>query len=199
MNKTQYINELKRHLRTLPKEDFQKAVEYYEEYFFDAGVENEAQVIEDLGTPEFAARQIITTIAINNTKEPVSDVKKGFSAVWVGILAICAAPIALPFALVAALFVILFFLMILLFLFCCFIVGVALVLCGLLCFPAGFTMLTTSIPVFISCLGIGFSSLGLGMALCYGMFRLCQMFLKGTVRFCGHLVKKGGKKNEKNQ
>ena len=84
MNKADYMQSLKKQLRRLPREDFEKAIEYFEEYFSDAGIENEAQVIEDLGTPEFAAEQIITNIALKNTNAPVKDVKKGLNAVWVG-------------------------------------------------------------------------------------------------------------------
>lgn len=198
MNKSEYIEQLKKHLRSLPKEDFQKAIEYYEEFFSDAGVENEMQVIEDLGTPEFAAKQIITNLAINNTKEQPKDVRKGFSAVWVGILAICAAPIALPFALCAAMLVIMLFLTIIMLLFSFFLVGAVFIICGAVSMICGIAMLTTSIPIVLSCLGLGLSSIGFGMAVCLGMFRLCQMFMKSTIRFCGHLAKKGGRKNEKN-
>ena len=52
MNKQEYMKQLKQCLRRLPKEDFERAVEYYEEYFADAGSENEAKAIEDLGSPK---------------------------------------------------------------------------------------------------------------------------------------------------
>ena len=55
MNKQEYMNQLKERLRRLPKEDFARAVEYYEEYFAEAGEENEAKAIEDLGSPQEAA------------------------------------------------------------------------------------------------------------------------------------------------
>ena len=56
MTKTEYMKLLSKKLRRLPKEDYNRAVEYFEEYFAEAGPENEQQAIRDLGSPEEAAR-----------------------------------------------------------------------------------------------------------------------------------------------
>mgnify|MGYP000612222805 CR=1 FL=1 len=55
MTKKEYMKKLAYQLRRLPKEDFDKAMDYFEEYFEDAGIENEQKAIEDLGAPEEAA------------------------------------------------------------------------------------------------------------------------------------------------
>ena len=99
MNREQYMERLRHRLKRLPKEDYERAVAYFTEYFEEAGAEREAQAIEDLGSPELAADQIIRDFAVENAAEPVRDVKKGFSALWIGILAVFAAPVALPLAL----------------------------------------------------------------------------------------------------
>lgn len=49
MTKKEYMKKLAYQLRRLPKEDFDKAMDYFEEYFEDAGIENEQKAIEDLG------------------------------------------------------------------------------------------------------------------------------------------------------
>ena len=59
MSKDQFIARLKNALSPLSAEDIRSAVEYYEEYFADAGAENEANVIEALGSPEAIAENII--------------------------------------------------------------------------------------------------------------------------------------------
>ena len=59
MSKDQFIARLKNALSPLSAEDIRNAVEYYEEYFADAGAENEANVIEALGSPEAIAENII--------------------------------------------------------------------------------------------------------------------------------------------
>ncbi len=196
MNKIEYMESLKNHLRRLPKEDYDRAIDYFEEYFADAGVENEEQVIEDLGSPDFAAKEIIATIAIKNTENPTKDVKKGLNAVWVGILAICAAPIALPLALTFGLVFILLILSVLLVLACFLLAGVILTIMGPFSIVAAFMVLTSSVPVFISCIGIGLASTGLGLLITYGMIRSIQLFLSATVRFFGRIIEKRRKKNE---
>ena len=54
------------------------AISYFTEYFEEAGPDNEAQAIEDLGTPELAADQIIRDFAVENAREPARDVRHGF-------------------------------------------------------------------------------------------------------------------------
>ena len=96
MTKKEYMRQLAGKLRRLPKEDYDKALAYFDEYFEEAGPENEQQAITDLGSPEEAAKELIMQLAGQNSKEPPKTMKKGISAVWVGILGVCAAPIALP-------------------------------------------------------------------------------------------------------
>mgnify|MGYP000387032014 FL=1 len=100
MTKSEYMKKLSYSLRRLPKEDFNQAIDYFEEYFAEAGEENEQQAIEDLGSPEDAAKELIMNLAEKNMEQPPKTVKHSFKAVWIGILGICAAPIALPIALV---------------------------------------------------------------------------------------------------
>ena len=57
MTKSEYMKKLSYSLRRLPKEDFNQAIDYFEEYFAEAGEENEQQAIEDLGSPEETSLQ----------------------------------------------------------------------------------------------------------------------------------------------
>ena len=63
MTKSEYMKKLSYSLRRLPKEDFNQAIDYFEEYFAEAGEENEQQAIEDLGSPEDAAKELIMNLA----------------------------------------------------------------------------------------------------------------------------------------
>lgn len=58
MNKEQYMKELDSLLRNIPESERREALSYYEEYFDDAGTENEQQVIEELGQPSKVAANI---------------------------------------------------------------------------------------------------------------------------------------------
>ena len=58
MNRADYMAALRRALSVLPEEERANALRYYEEYFDDAGPENEAKAIEELGEPAKVAAQI---------------------------------------------------------------------------------------------------------------------------------------------
>lgn len=58
MDKREYLNRLRMQLADLTDEERREALEYYEEYFADAGEENEDDVIRSLGEPEQVAEQI---------------------------------------------------------------------------------------------------------------------------------------------
>lgn len=196
MSKTEYMGILKKKLSRLPKDDYDRAVEYFEEYFADAGEEQEEQAMEDLGSPETAAEQIIREIAINNTKEPVKDVKKGLNAVWVGILAVCAAPIALPLVIVGIGTVLVLIASAFLVLASLFLVGVALLVTVPVCIAGGVISISTGFPTVLSCIGIALFALGAGMALMYGMVCFSKWFLTWVINGFGRMLNKGGKKNE---
>ena len=58
MNKDIFLRDLERFLSDIPQEEREQALKYYEDYFEDAGTENEQQVIQDLGSPVELAKQI---------------------------------------------------------------------------------------------------------------------------------------------
>ena len=193
MNKEQYMKMLKKKLKHLPKNEFGKAIEYFEEYFAEAGVEHEQQAIEDLGTPDEAAANIIQNIAVRNTLEPIRDVKKGVNAVWVGILAVFAVPVALPILLVIIGTVFILFATVLLVLIMLMVSCVLVIIMGPVYFFGGCTMLAQSIPVALVCFGQGLASIGIGLLLGWGLYLLTRKFLNWTVKAFGAIVKKGGK------
>lgn len=60
MTRAEFIAELRGRLYTLPAEDRENAVQFYEEYFDDAGPENEQAVMDELGSPENVANKILS-------------------------------------------------------------------------------------------------------------------------------------------
>lgn len=73
MNRSEYMAALRRALSVLPEEERASALRYYEEYFDDAGPENEAKVIADLGAPEQVAAQILADYRELTAVPPASD------------------------------------------------------------------------------------------------------------------------------
>lgn len=195
MNKEEYMKSLSRRLKRLPKEDFDKAMAYYEEYFDDAGPENELQAIEDLGTPEMAADQIIQEFALENAKVPPASVKKGLSAVWVGILAVFAVPIGFPLALAVAALILALVITVGVLLLSVWITAFALMVCSVPCILLSFYQMTLSFADGLGTLGAGLVSLGIGLWVVVGSMALGKWFLNVVTRMFGKLV--GGKKREK--
>lgn len=58
MTRQQFMQELQRLLFDLPEQERQEAIQYYNDYFDDAGPENEAKVIRELGSPAQVADSI---------------------------------------------------------------------------------------------------------------------------------------------
>lgn len=58
MNKNEFLNQLEALLADISPTEKEEAMQYYREYFDDAGVENEADVIRQLGSPSEVAQTI---------------------------------------------------------------------------------------------------------------------------------------------
>lgn len=195
MNRAEYMRRLEYRLRKLPKEEYEKAISYFIEYFEDAGIENESQAIEDLGTPEMAADQIIREFAVKNAKAPVKDVKHGVSAIWIGILAVFAAPFALPFAAMLGVLGIMLVLVVLILIFCVFLMTISVAVSSIPCIVIGVWMLFISFADGLATLGMGFIGLGIGILLVMGSIALGRGALHMTTRLFGKIAK-GGRQHE---
>ena len=58
MNRIEFMEELSGLLQDIPEEDRMDALNYYNDYFDDAGAENEKNVIDELESPEKVAAKI---------------------------------------------------------------------------------------------------------------------------------------------
>ncbi|MGM9616980.1 DUF1700 domain-containing protein [Butyricicoccus sp.] len=59
MNRKEFLSQLEQALQGMPAEECRRAVEYYENYFDEAGPENEQEVLQQLGAPEKVAADIL--------------------------------------------------------------------------------------------------------------------------------------------
>ena len=195
MNKQEFISELKKKISRLPEEEITKAVNYYEEYFDEAGEENEAKVIEELGTPASIASELLATIAIKETNNEEKSAKKELSALWLIILAIFASPIALPMALV--LVILMFTLIIVVFsvVFSIGAVGVAFLLSGIVTFVASFVVLFVSGGTGIFMMGTGIVLTSLGIIMSIFITFIAKVCFSSIAKMFSKLVLRG-KSNE---
>ena len=62
MNRQEFMKRLEYLLRGIPVSEREDALAYYNDYFDEAGVENEYQVIQELGSPEVVAEKILADV-----------------------------------------------------------------------------------------------------------------------------------------
>lgn len=66
MTREEYLNILQANLQYLPPQEAENIMEYYREYFDDAGVENAEKVMQELGAPEQLAKRAAADAAAEN-------------------------------------------------------------------------------------------------------------------------------------
>ena len=103
MNKTEFIKQLEKRLKRLPKEDREDAIRYYEEYFEEMGADDSTDVTNTLGAPDEIAREIIATCTEKHmdAQKERGGIKNNTTVIWMIILGICASPVAVPLAFAA--------------------------------------------------------------------------------------------------
>ncbi len=185
MNRAEFMSRLRELLSDITESEREEALNYYEDYFDDAGVENEASVIASLGSPEKVATTIKYGLNEEN-KESAEYSESGYSdytyernevaqrtpqkrdlrgglLIVVIILAIFALPILGPLgvALLSVLFSIIVVALVLLFTVA--IAGVAIGISGVALVVAGFIALFSSALTGALLLGVGLVLIGIGV------------------------------------
>lgn len=203
MNRNEYLAALRGALSGLPDEERASALRYYEEYLDDAGPENEARAIEELGSPQRVAAQILadyrelTTVpgaknASQSENGSASSSQTTPKRGWRGInpwlllvLVLLAIPIGVPLAAgVAGVIVSLLAAAV------CIVLGVAVVAVALpLCLLLGGGALIVfsffvwwNPPSAVVTLGCGLACLALGVLSALLMFKLCTLFIPPIFR-----------------
>lgn len=78
MNKYEFLAQLRSALSSVPLEEREAAMSYYEEFFSDAGEENEQAVIASLGSPQELAQSIINENRKDTEQSANTSTDSGF-------------------------------------------------------------------------------------------------------------------------
>lgn len=220
MERKEFMRRLEALLSDLPENERAEALQYYNDYLDDAGVENEAAVLEELGSPDRLAESIRQGLKEDggesggfsengfqeqeprreSLKERYHGGKKskmsGGMIALIVILCIFAVPVVIPvgISLLAVVFALTLTAVILL--------GV-MFLVGVVCVAAGICALIASIVDAAAfpagaVLGVGMSlvTIGLGVlcALLFGwlIVRVCPKAFRGAVNVCSRLLRRKG-------
>jgi uncharacterized membrane protein len=197
MTKKEFLDELNRELESLNKEEKASALKYYEDYFDDAGEENEKDVIKELGSP----KKVAEIIKDENKSEPKEEkvIKKEPMPIWLLILiGALLFPVIIPLAIgllgtVFGLFVGLLGVFIGIIT-----AGIGIFISGIVTCTYGAVTMFTSFPGGLLSLGVGFVLLGIGAILTMLTVKLCVFIVppivRGIVELCRLPFKKRGVK-----
>lgn len=197
MTRKEYMEQLKKYLKRLPKEDYDNAIEYFSEYFDEAGPENEQQVMEELGEPKEAARELLLNL-LQETTTPSSEKKKRSPGkiILLAFLVLCASPVSLAL-LIGALGVL--FAVVVVIASVIFSLGVtciATVAGGIMIAGFGATLVFKSIAAACMMLGGGFLMAGAGILIGVLTVYICKWCATGIGRLVNRFVRKKVHENE---
>lgn len=184
MNRQAFMNRLAAELSKLPKEEVQAAMEYYNEYFDEAGPEREQETMKELGGPSKIATQIKADYAVRQLDEPrgKGSAKKGISAIWWVILGAFAAPIAFPVAIALGALAFSIFISLAVAVIC---LIVSLICCcagGIVFVIIGLVGLTASFSGGLVLIGGGLITAGITALLCVGVAIGARALFRAIVR-----------------
>lgn len=192
MNRTEYMAALRRALSVLPEEERANALRYYEEYFDDAGPENEAKVIADLGAPDKVAAQILAdyrdVAAVPQPDGTVPNSKprrRGINPWLLLVLVLLAIPVGIPLAgvligVIGTLFGVLLSVVLVVL---AFVVVVPLCLLAAGVILCGISFVLWSMPASaVMTLGCGLALFALGILVSLLMIKLCTLFVPPLFR-----------------
>ncbi len=191
MNREEYLKELKRYLKRLPADDYQNAMEYFTEYFDEAGKDKEQDVIAELGCPKEAAGELLSGLLDKKLDaENTTQKNSPFSLLSTIILTVCAAPVAAPLAL--ALLALLFagLLVLACGILCVFIFSFSFALIGVITIVKGATALPLSVPGFCLLTGGGLLTTGFAILLLFAGIFICRWVFINLARGIQQKIKK---------
>ena len=174
LTKEEYLAQLKKYLKRLPKEDYNNAMDYFTEYFEDAGPEGEAALIQELGTPKEAAYEILDNLITEKRKDPDTPIWK---IIFLTFLSICAAALAGVLVIVAGLLAIFSF-------------GIAFALVGGKLFIRGIIAITASLSGASLISGAGLFSIGISILAILAVFCFCKWIVLVLAHFIQNMSRK---------
>ena len=178
-------------------------MEYFTEYFEETDDEGAQKLMEELGTPKQAARDLIGNLldkktnayhtsapspnAYNTTSE-LPKKRKNSHIIWIACLALLAAPIGGPLLLAAAVVIFCIFLCLALLLFCGFLLVFCGIIAGVVIAIRGILAIPFSSAGFAVVAGSGLLILGVSILSALFIYWLCRLAARLFVKLARHLT-----------
>ena len=190
MTKVEYLAKLDKYLHKLTQEDYQEAMNYFREYFEEAGPENEAQVIAELGTPKESAQDIISRLLDEKIVGKEKTPRNRVTTIWIAILAVMATPVALPLALFLFLVIVAIFALGVAAIATVLSLGVAFLTSGIYMLFDSWSYLTISFSATALSFGLGLLALGLSILALLTTGAICKIVGRSIVTLARRTVNK---------
>lgn len=202
MTREEYMAKLQKYLRKLPKQDYEDAIEYFNEYFSDTDEEGQQKLMEELGTPKKAAADLMCNLLDRKLQEQDTDIeekksKKGI--ITLSVLAILSTPVTVPLfiALLAVLFAVA--ICVVCVIFSDFIAALGVLLIGGKLLLRGLVSFPYSLSGALTVTGCGLFGIGCAILLYILGIYLCKWTGMLLVKLAQVLAGKRGKNHEKNK
>ena len=182
MNKSQFLNELGRRLKYIPREDREDAIEYYTELMSDMGFDDSEDVTAKLGTAKDAAKKILDECTQKhvNAYEEKKTVKGQAMIVWLSVLSLISLPVSLPLSIIMISLAFTVIIVIISLLIALAATGISLVFSGLASLIAMWTASEAALKVVI--FGTGLCMMSVGMLICLGLYYIIKAVIRRLFR-----------------
>lgn len=212
MTRQEYMEQLKKYLKRLPKEDYENAIEYFSEYFDEAGLQKEQQVMKELGEPKEAARELLLNLlqeSVENNQDIVEEKaavqpeaasggkkRSPGKIILLAILVLCASPVSL--ALLVGVLAVLLAVVITAtaVIFSLGITSIAATAGGIVTVGFGATLVLKSAAAACMMIGGGFLMAGIGILAGVLTIYICKWCANGIGRLVNRFVRKKVRKDE---
>ena len=190
MSKEEYLNQLHKYLRKLPRQDYEDAMEYFTEYFQETDEEGAAELMKELGTPKEAARELMANLLDKKIEEhqnyetdgQTRAEKKGSGK---HVIVLFAAPVGVPLLVALAAVVLSLVVCMLAILLCVVLLAACLVIIGGKIIARGILAVPISMSGSAMLTGSGLLAMGagiLGVLLCIYLCKWSSMLIAKLVR-----------------
>lgn len=193
MSRDEYLNILHANLRNVPPQEVGNIMQYYFEYFEEAGPENVQKVIEELGPPHQLANRVSADYVIRGMENGTAGqgVRQKASNAWLIVLAICGSPVWLPLALALIIVIAAVVLSIFIIIISFSAASIAIMVAGLFTSGIGIVTVFSHVPTGIFMMGSGLICAGVGILIFIGMFQLARLLKKALFAIMKACVRKG--------
>ena len=195
MSREEYLNQLHKYLRKLPRQDYEDAMEYFTEYFQETDEEEAAELMKELGTPKEAARELMANLLDKKIEDHQSyeadgqtraeQKGSGKHVVWIALLVLFAAPVGAPLLVALAAVVLTLVVCALTVLLCVVLFAAAMVILGGKIIARGILAVPFSMGGFAMITGSGLFAIGagiLGVLLCVYLCKWSCVLIAKLVR-----------------